>query len=104
MVFYAILSNNGIDNVFCYEQIEMMPFSKIKRDLLPVLSDKGKFDLEVKKERIIQYFHNLMRLTQDEQLFIQAFKNGRYQPELLFEDKEIIKRIQNHPLIKWKLK
>ena len=43
-----------------------------------------------------------MQLTQDEQLFIQTFQNGRYQPALLFQDK-VIKRILKHLLIKWKL-
>lgn len=44
-----------------------------------------------------------MQLTQDEQLFIQTFQNGRYQLALLFQDKKIVKRILKHPLIKWKL-
>ncbi len=67
-----------------------------------MLSEKNKFDLEVKKARIIQYLQCLMQLTQDEQLFIQTFQNGRYQPALLFQDK-VIKRILKHLLIKWKL-
>lgn len=103
VLFYALLSNNGIENVFCYEQIENMPFSKIKRDLLPVLSDKSRFDLENKKKSIIQFLQKLMILTQNEQEFISFFKKGIYRPDLLFHNDEIIKRIQNHPLIKWRL-
>lgn len=49
--------------------------------------------------RIIQYLQCLMQLTQDEQLFIQTFQNGRYQPALLFQDKKIVKRILKHPLL-----
>lgn len=40
-----------------------------------------------------------MQLKQDEQLFIQTFQNGRYQPALLFQDKELVKRILKHPLL-----
>jgi len=28
---------------------------------------------------------------------------GIYEPELLFEDKEIVERIKEHPMIMWKL-
>ena len=32
------------------------------------------------------------------------FENGLYQPELLFEDEKILKRIEQHSMALWKMK
>ena len=44
-----------------------------------------------------------MTLTEKETAFLQQFTAGRYEPQLLFEDDEIVKRIENHPMALWRL-
>lgn len=45
---------------------------------------------------------HLMLLTKDEKAFLDKFENGEYIPELLFDDKEILDRIKEHPMAIWK--
>ena len=52
-------------------------------------------------EKVIR-LTDILHFTQPELHFIDAFNNGNYYPELLFEDKDIITRIQNHPMAIWK--
>ena len=40
----------------------------------------------------------------EEKKFLNKFENGEYIPELLFEDKEILDRIKNHPMALWKIR
>ena len=44
-----------------------------------------------------------MKLSNLELKFITEFDNGYYKPELLFDDQDIINRIQNHPMALWKI-
>jgi len=37
-------------------------------------------------------------------LFIENFNQGIYQPDLLFDDEEIIERIREHPMAIWRTK
>jgi len=50
------------------------------------------------------YFVKLLVLTENETLFVEKFNQGFYQPDLLFDDAEIIARIQEHPMALWKTK
>jgi hypothetical protein len=34
---------------------------------------------------------------------LKHFAAGNYEPQLLFEDDEIVKRIENHPMALWRL-
>ena len=42
--------------------------------------------------------------NENELLFLENFKNKRYTPELLFDDKTIVDTIINHPMAIWKTK
>lgn len=44
-----------------------------------------------------------MVLTPGDKVFIDRFMQGEYVPEILFDDKEIINRIINHPMAIWKI-
>jgi hypothetical protein len=76
----------------------------IKRDLLPVIKRKDDFELEAAKKLVKEYVSVLMVLTMEEKEFLDKFENGEYIPELLFEDKEILDRIKNHPMALWKIR
>lgn len=53
--------------------------------------------------RICGYLEDLMQLSDNEKLFIERFANNEYQPDLLFEDKEIVERVAKHPMVLWKI-
>lgn len=75
---------------------------KIKTDLFPVLTKRDSFDLETAKKVVKDYLAELLVLTPSEKEFLDHFEKKVYIPELLFEDPEIKKRIENHPMALWK--
>ncbi len=105
VVFYAAISardKNSINKTFDTTAIDLITNQKIKRDLIPVIKRKDEFELEPAKKLVKEYISDLMVLTNEEKEFLDRFESGEYIPELLFEDKEILDRIKNHPMALWK--
>ena len=105
IIFYATISADKINKAFDTSAIDEITFRKIKRDLLPMLSReevRGHFDLEQYKNKAKTYIRNLMNVTDTEQEYMVCFENGKYQPELLFNDEKILKRVEQHPMALWK--
>jgi len=104
IIFYATISAKKVNKTFDTSAIDSLVFSKIKSDLFPVLAVKDKFDLEGKKQQAKEYIASLMNPTAQEMEYMERFIVKEYKPELLFEDAEIVERIQNHPMALWKCK
>ncbi len=107
VVFYAAISardKNSINMNFDTTAIDLITQRKIKRDLLPVIRRKDNFELNSAKQLAKEYISELMVLTMEEKEFLDKFENGEYIPELLFEDKKILRRIKNHPMALWKIR
>lgn len=85
-----------------FQTIQAIQYRHIRASLIPVLRKKERFDFEGAKTIVIQFLSSLLHFTQSELHFIDAFNQGNYNPDLLFEDKDIITRIQNHPMALWK--
>ena len=84
------------------ESIEKLQFKHIRTSLLPVLKKGTFYDLEGVKQCVIEYLKDMMQLTDNERQFIACFNVKEYRPEFLFDDAEIVERIRNHPMAKWK--
>jgi len=54
------------------------------------------------KIEVNDYLSKLIILTDKETLFVENFNQGIYQPDLLFDDKDIIERIKEHPMAVWR--
>jgi len=105
VVFYAVISakdRNNINKTFDTAAIDLITNQKIRRELLPVIKRKEDFELRSAKKLVKEYITDLMVLSKDEKEFIAKFECGEYNPELLFEDKNIQERIRNHPMALWK--
>lgn len=100
--FYATISAETVKRNFDTAAIDSLKFNKIRRDLFPVLSRKDNFMLEERKRQAKEYIANLMQLKEGEQEYIDRFISKEYAPELLFDDKEIVERIKEHPMAIWK--
>ena len=87
---------------FKFEAIDNLTFSQIRSSLLPVLRKTERFYFENAKIEVKEFLSNLLVLTVDEKLFIEKFNQKEYCPELLFDDKEILERIKEHPMAIWK--
>ena len=101
-VFYATISADTVNSNFDTSAIDSLNFDKIRRDLFPVLSKKDNFMLDERKRQAKDYIAEMLQLTKSEQEYMDRFIAKEYVPEFLFDDKEIVERIKNHPMAIWK--
>lgn len=102
--FYTtIAADKGqINRNFDLSAIDLLDFTKIRRDLFPVIGKKDNFQLNERKNCAKQYIGELMQLTEKENEYMDRFMAKEYRPELLFDDEKIIARICDHPMALWK--
>lgn len=103
IIFYASISAEIINKEFDTSAIDQISFTKIRRDLFPVLRKKDNFDLESRKSSVKKYIKELMVLTPEEKQYLELFEAKEYRPELLFKDAEILNNIKTHPMALWKM-
>ena len=77
----------------------------IKTKLLSTLKDRNPKhnNVDTMKKEVKEYLKDILVIDNKIQEFYDKFQKGIYEPELLFDDKEILNRIKNHPMIMWKL-
>ena len=102
VLFYITVGGKEIPEQISFEKLDRITPMMIKRDLYPVIRLGDDFKLTEAKEKVTEYLKDLMDLSLTEKEFLMDFSKGEYKPELLFEDDEILKRIQNHPMAIWK--
>lgn len=102
VVFYSAIGAESPPFEFQFNMIDQVTQNRIKTDLYPVLRNKDKFDLKTAQMQVKAWLESLLKLEDNEQEFLDAFRNKTYQPELLFESTEIVARIRNHPMALWK--
>ena len=100
--FYATISAEAVNRNFDTSAIDSLNFNRIRRDLFPVLNKRENFKLEERQQQAKDYIAGLMQLTEQEEEYMDRFISREYMPELLFDDKEIVERIQRHPMALWK--
>ena len=104
VVFYSAVGGNAKPTAtYSFQPIERLQFQQIRATLLPVLKKGTFYDLDSVKQDVCSYLEDLMQLSDNERLFIERFAHNEYQPELLFEDKEIVERVAKHPMALWKI-
>lgn len=102
VVFYSAIGAESPPFEFQFNMIDQVTQNRIKTDLYPVLRNKDKFDLKTAQMQVKAWLESLLKLEDNEQEFLDTFRNKTYQPELLFESTEIVERIRNHPMALWK--
>ena len=101
-VFYYAVGNSEPPEDIDIKRIDSLTTYKIRTDLQPLLRKRDRFDLVAAQDRIKDYLSNLLVLDDNEQQFLEAFRQGVYKPELLF-DGEKLDNVRNHPMVLWKL-
>lgn len=104
IVFYASISADKINKTFDTSAIDGLEFTKIRRDLFPVLRKRDNFHLEERKVEAKRFMKELMVLTPEESEYLKRFEAGEYRPELLFEGTEILQNVTGHPMAVWKMR
>ena len=100
--FYMAVAGVIATNGFNFLSIENITPYKIRTELQPMIRNAERFDLQAARDRVSAFLLEHMTLTEKETAFLKEFSAGRYEPKLLFDDGEIIKRIENHPMALWR--
>lgn len=104
VVFYMAVGGSREPSVeWDLEPIRQIKFAQIRATLLPMLKKGDGFDFEEAKVEVVRFLEELMRLTEDEKAFVEAFRAKDYRPELLFDDVEVVARVRKHPMAAWKV-
>ena len=103
-VFYIAVGNKEVPERINLDVIDEITWYRIKTDLIPVKRKREKFDLDETKKRVKGYLEDTMRLTDLKDRFLQEFREKKYHPEYLFENQEIVNRLEKHPMVLWKMK
>lgn len=101
IIFYSAIASERVPEHFDLYGLDRISPRKIKTDLIPVLRREEHFDLSAAKERVEDYLKGIL-LPEGELSFWAAFAEGRYEPGLLFEDRDVLSRIEHHPMALWK--
>lgn len=87
------------------DNIERLKRQDIKTKLLPTLKDRNprNSNIDEMKQVVREYLKDILIVDDKTKEFYDKFQKGIYEPELLFDNEEIIERIKKHPMIIWKL-
>lgn len=102
IMFYVAIGSETVPEHFDLNSIGNISAQKIKTDLTPVLRHGERFDLAFVQKQVKNYLADILKPEDTELSFWQAFAIGKYQPNLLFDDADILSRIEHHPMALWK--
>lgn len=101
-MFYSAIGSDNVPERFHFEQITSVSQQRVKTDLIPVLRRGTWFDVQQAHEQVLSYLEKLLTPDAQELSFWTSFKQREYHPELLFQDMDILARINQHPMALWK--
>ncbi len=102
IMFYAAIASETVPEHFDLNGIGNISAQKIKTELIPVLRRGERFNLAFVQKQVKDYLADILKPENKELSFWQAFAGGKYQPYLLFDDTDILSRIEHHPMALWK--
>lgn len=102
-VFYTVLSQEELPDEYSLEPLNFITLKTALAALLPVLHKGTHIDLNGYKKNVEPFLLDLIKLTKEQKAFLDLFNQKIYKPELLFSDKNTLRRIINHPMIMWKI-
>ncbi len=102
VVFYSSIAGDTKRDGFNFVKLQEITQRSVKTDLLPMIRNAERFDFAAAKERVSTYLSELMVLNEGESLYLKQFANGKYVPELLFDNPAILERIKRHPMAAWR--
>ena len=103
-VFYLAVAGDVEARGFSAERISGITAYKIRTELRPMIRSAERFDLQAAHDRVSAFMVEWMALTENETEFLNQFAKGEYAPSLLFEDSGIVKCIESHPMVLWRLR
>jgi len=102
-VFYLAIAGGNKARGFNFANLDGITARTIKTDLSPMIRHEERFDFASAKERVTSFLRELTVLTEKEAAFLERFAAGHYEPQLLFDDPDILSRIERHPMAEWRI-
>lgn len=98
-VFYNSISGdtNLLDNKK-FDKIEGITKNEVFKYLIPLLKKGQKFDREAETKFVVENLKSILEFTDNEKEFIVDFGEGKYSPSKLFDDTDVIKNLEKHPM------
>ncbi|MDR0324925.1 MAG: nucleotidyl transferase AbiEii/AbiGii toxin family protein [Oscillospiraceae bacterium] len=103
-VFYLAVAGDIMAGGLSFARLADITYHKIKTDLLPMIRNAERFDFQAARKRVSDFLNEWMVLTENETAFLKNFTAGHYEPQLLFDDGNVAKRVENHPMAIWRLR
>lgn len=101
IMFYSAIGSETVPEHFDFRKVGRISAQKIKTDLTPVLRRAEHFDLAEAQQNVEDYLKQVL-LPEGCTAFWKVFSSGDYKLELLFDNVEILSRIEQHPMTLWK--
>lgn len=103
-LFYRTVgSSEAFQGSFQLDSIEALTYSKIRQSLIPVLPKGEIIDLDKMKSAASDFLNVFLQFDEKEKAYLREFNKGLFRPDLLFDDSEIAKNLQGHPMALWKM-
>jgi len=102
-VLYLAIAGDTKAQSFNFKRLSEITERAIRTDLSPMIRHVERFDFAAAKARVAEFLAINMNPTEKEITFLQRFASGNYEPELLFDDEAILKRIRQHPMAAWRI-
>jgi len=102
VIFYLAIATETPPLKLDFSAIDTITPHKITTDLKPVIRIFDVFTLDTAKSTVQKFLKDNLNINEKELEFLRKFKRGYYRPELLFDEKDILERVSNHPMAKWK--
>ncbi|MBU1020814.1 MAG: nucleotidyl transferase AbiEii/AbiGii toxin family protein, partial [Firmicutes bacterium] len=103
VIVYKLISNKDEKIEFDIHHIDLLTKGTYVRQLLPVLKKGDKFDMDLAKSAVKLFLKDLLDFNSNQKRFIDLANDGVFDFGLLFIDRTIIEKANNHPMILWKL-
>jgi hypothetical protein len=99
-----MIGGNQTADEIDFDILDSITYDKIKRYLKPVIAKTDFFNFEFATSLIKDYLSSLLTPTSNELLFIKEFRNKNSRLDLLFDDANLIKKLDKHPMLLCRLK
>ena len=102
VLYFAIAGDRRTKGIN-FSKLDDITARSIKIELAPMIRRAEHFDFMDAKQRVAGFLNELMQLTEKEATFLECFATGKYMPELMFDDTDILTRIRQHPMAVWRI-
>jgi len=101
LVFYGSITGEPGKLTFSPDRVDELKEKTVYQNLYPMLIKSERLDLNLAKSNVKRFLSKSINLGSSHHEYLEAFIDGKYRPELLFND-SLLDNIRAHPMAIWK--